>query len=150
MKIIVCVDLKNGMMFNHRRQSQDRILRDDVRKESQDHVLRMNAYSAKLFEKDEQDAESALLNSQEMTQICVSEDFLNEATEEEFCFVEDQDVSSCMDRADTVILYQWNRQYPADFYFTAELPESIWKLARQEEFAGSSHEKITKTVYERC
>ena len=30
MKIIVCVDNQNGMMFNHRRQSQDRVLRKRI------------------------------------------------------------------------------------------------------------------------
>ena len=30
MILIVCVDDHNGMMFNHRRQSQDRILRGDI------------------------------------------------------------------------------------------------------------------------
>ena len=30
MVLIVCVDDHNGMMFNHRRQSQDRILRGDI------------------------------------------------------------------------------------------------------------------------
>ena len=30
MVLIVCVDDHNGMMFNHRRQSQDRILRADI------------------------------------------------------------------------------------------------------------------------
>ena len=30
MKIIVCVDNQNGMMFNHRRQSQDCVLRKRI------------------------------------------------------------------------------------------------------------------------
>ena len=30
MILIVCVDDHNGMMFNHRRQSQDRVLRADI------------------------------------------------------------------------------------------------------------------------
>ena len=30
MKVIVCVDDNNGMMFNNRRQSRDRILIEDV------------------------------------------------------------------------------------------------------------------------
>ena len=41
MKLIVCIDEKKGMMFNHRRQSQDRVLRDDIRKECQGSILRM-------------------------------------------------------------------------------------------------------------
>lgn len=139
MKLIVCIDEKKGMMFNHRRQSQDRVLRDDIRKECQGSVLRMNAYSAGLFEKDA-DVET-------MVQIFSSEDFLAQASEDDCCFVEDQDISLWLEQADTVILYQWNRHYPADLYFTAELSEDTWQMERQEDFAGSSHEKITKTVY---
>lgn len=139
MKLIVCIDEKKGMMFNHRRQSQDRVLRDDIRKECQGSILRMNAYSAGLFEKDA-DVET-------MVQIFSSEDFLAQASEDDCCFVEDQDISLWLEQADTVILYQWNRHYPADFYFTAELSEDTWQMERQEDFAGSSHEKITKTVY---
>lgn len=139
MKLIVCIDEKKGMMFNHRRQSQDRVLRDDIRKECQGSILRMNAYSAGLFEKDA-DVETTV-------QIFSSEDFLAQASEDDCCFVEDQDVSLWLEQADTVILYQWNRHYPADLYFTAELSEDTWQMERQEDFAGSSHEKITKTVY---
>lgn len=139
MKLIVCIDEKKGMMFNHRRQSQDRVLRDDIRKECQGSILRMNAYSAGLFEKDA-DVET-------MVQIFSSEDFLAQASEDDCCFVEDQDIGLWLEQADTVILYQWNRHYPADLYFTAELSEDTWQMERQEDFVGSSHEKITKTVY---
>ena len=139
MKLIVCIDEKKGMMINHRRQSQDRVLRDDIRKECQGSILRMNAYSAGLFEKD--------ADVEIMVQIFSSEDFLAQASEDDCCFVEDQDISLWLEQADTVILYQWNRHYPADLYFTAELSEDTWQMERQEDFAGSSHEKITKTVY---
>ena len=139
MKLIVCIDEKKGMMFNHRRQSQDRVLRDDIRKECQGSILRMNAYSAGLLEKD--------TDMENTVQIFISEDFLAQASEDDCCFVEDQDVSLWLEQADTVILYQWNRHYPADLYFTAELSEDTWQMERQEDFAGSSHEKITKTVY---
>ena len=139
MKLIVCIDEKKGMMFNHRRQSQDRVLRDDIRKECQGSILRMNAYSAELFEKDA-DVETTV-------QIFSSEDFLAQASEDDCCFVEDQDVSLWLEQADNVILYHWIRHYPADLYFTAELSEDTWQMERQEDFAGSSHEKITKTVY---
>ena len=49
MILIVCVDDHNGMMFNHRRQSQDRVLRADVLELTVGKVLWMNAYSRKQF-----------------------------------------------------------------------------------------------------
>ena len=48
---------------------------------------------------------------------------------------------------ESVVLYKWNRVYPADQYFTMDL--SDWKLVETAEFAGSSHEKITEESYER-
>ena len=32
MYIIICLDDNNGLAFNHRRQSQDRIVAEDIRK----------------------------------------------------------------------------------------------------------------------
>ena len=45
MILIVCVDDHNGMMFNHRRQSQDRVLRADILELTDGKKLWMNAYS---------------------------------------------------------------------------------------------------------
>ena len=45
---VVCVDDRNGMLFHHRRQSQDRLLREDLLSRCPGRLW-MNAYSAKLF-----------------------------------------------------------------------------------------------------
>ena len=52
MKIIVCVDDKLGMTFNHRRQSMDSALRQKLIALCGMNTLWMNEYSAKQF-KDE-------------------------------------------------------------------------------------------------
>ena len=133
MILIVCVDDHNGMMFNHRRQSQDRVLRADVLELTAGKTLWMNAYSRKQFT--ESDA----------VQIQVDETFLDVAVDGEFCFVENMDVSGCLERVEEIYLYHWNRDYPADMYFPVDL--SGWKCAETKEFAGSSHEKITRERY---
>jgi len=46
MIVITCLDQKNGMMFNHRRQSQDSVLREHVAKLVANLPLWMNHYSA--------------------------------------------------------------------------------------------------------
>ena len=51
MIVMVCVDDKNGMMFNKRRQSQDRVLRQHMLELAGDKKLWMNAYSRKQFPK---------------------------------------------------------------------------------------------------
>ena len=116
---IVCIDDKGGMLFNHRRQSQDRMLRADLLREAARRPVWMNAYSARQFG----------------------------APAENLRVVEDRDLSPLAGKLEGLILYRWNRTYPADLYFTLSLEG--WTLERREEFAGSSHEKITKEVYKR-
>ena len=135
MILIVCVDDHNGMMFNHSRQSQDRILRGDILELTEGKILWMDAYSKKQFVEEG------------MTQIRVEEDFLQKAGEGEFCFAEDADLSGEEERIQEIYLYRWNRDYPADVYFPVDL--SGWNCVETKEFAGSSHEKITRERYVR-
>jgi hypothetical protein len=50
------------------------------------------------------------------------------------------------DRIEELVIYHWNRKYPADFKL--DLPYKKWKKQSKEEFAGFSHEKITKEIYQ--
>ncbi len=133
MIIITVVDNRNGMLFNHRRQSQDGILREKILEMAKEKKIWMNAFSAKQFS--QEDA------------IMVDEEFLEKAQKGEYCFVEDQPVASALDRIESVILFHWNRDYPGDFYFDLDLSDGSWELESTEDFAGSSHEDITKEVY---
>lgn len=135
MILIICVDDENGLMFNGRRQSQDRILRADILRIAGAGRLWMNAYSAGQFK---ERGEGELL---------IDEDFLERAGDGEFCFLEDADPLPYAPNIEGVILYRWNRRYPADRYLT--LPLSGFTLEKTEEFAGSSHEKITREIYRR-
>ena len=130
MLLIVCVDDNMGMAFNHRRQSQDRLLRRRLLERVGASKLWMSPYTARQFD--------ALPEN-----VQVSETFLSEAEAGEYCFAE----LSCPDDAEGVVLYRWNRSYPADVHFPIDF--SGWKLVQAEEFAGSSHEKITEEIYER-
>ena len=131
---VVCVDDRGGMLFNRRRQSQDKVLRDDLLEEAGGRVLWMNAYSAGQF---------APLPPNVRT----AEDFLERAGPGEVCFVEDRDLSPLEERIEGLILYRWNRRYPADLYCTLPLEDFV--LEERREFAGSSHECITREVYRR-
>lgn len=131
MQVIITVENRNGMLFNHRRVSRDQKVSERILAYCKEKRLWMNAYSAKLFENN--------------PQIRVSETFLEQ--KDAICFVEDQDVTPYLPEIDTIILFHWNRDYPADFFFTVDLSE--WNRIHQEEFAGKSHEKITMEVYKR-
>ena len=131
MQVIITVENRNGMLFNHRRVSRDQKVSERILAYCKEKKLWMNAYSAKLFESN--------------PQICVSETFLEQ--KDAICFVEDQDVTPYLPEIDTIILFHWNRDYPADLFFTVDLSE--WNRIHQEEFAGKSHEKITMEVYKK-
>ncbi|MBR4305579.1 MAG: ribonuclease Z [Ruminiclostridium sp.] len=132
MKLIVCVDKSNGMLFNNRRQSQDRVLREKLLSLVGERRLFLNAYSARQFE-----------NSEKLS---VCEDFLAMAGEDDFCFVENVEIPA--DKVDEIYLFQWNRDYPADVYFSLDL-NSDYKKIKTEDFAGYSHEKITLEIYQK-
>lgn len=143
MKVIVCVDDGNGMLFNKRRQSQDRVLRDDVQKMAAGQKLWMNAYSARQFQEGSQTGENFKENLK--GNLVVAEDFLEQAGENDFCFVENEKLLPHSDRIREMVVYRWNRSYPGDFHLDLDL--SQWKLVQTTEFAGYSHEKITKEIY---
>ena len=133
MKLIFCVDDNNGMMFNNRRQSQDSALRERAAALSSQSVLWMSEYSAKQFG----EAENYRADN----------DYMSKAADEDFCFVEDLDYS--LDNCSEVVLYKWNRHYPADRYFESDLKSLGFSLFSKKEFAGSSHKKITEEIYKK-
>lgn len=133
MTVMLCVDDKNGMLFNHRRQSQDRILQQHILDLAGSHRLWMSPYSRKQF------AETGSADVME------DEEYLDKAGSNDYCFVEDRDISPYAESIDTIILFRWNRIYPADTYFTLDI--SKWTKEKSEDFAGYSHKKITKEIY---
>lgn len=131
---MLCVDDRMGMLFGGRRQSQDSVLRADVLAEAGDAALWMDAYSAKQFAED-------------AARVTVAEDCLERTGAGECCFIERQDAQPWLERVEKLVLYRWNRHYPADRHWETPLVPPEWVLQSACEFAGSSHEKITKEVY---
>ena len=134
MILIACVDDGMGMAFNHRRQSRDKVLCERIQKLTVGGRLWMNHYSEALFA----DAGAPQIN--------IDDNFLNEAAQGDYCFVEDCSVLPYEKWAEKIILYKWNRKYPSDIKFDISLV-SDWKLTSASDFIGSSHDKITEEVY---
>ena len=118
-----------GLLFNNRRVSRDKLLIEDVIKETKDRTLYINEFSTDLFEDN----------------IIIDDEFLIKAKEDEYCFVENVLLKSYEDKIQSLIVYKWNRDYPSDFKLDIDI--SMWKLIRQEEFSGNSHLVITKEEY---
>ena len=82
--------------------------------------------------------------------IAADEGFLAKARPGDFCFVEDRPLRPWLDRIERMILYCWNRTYPADRYCDIDLTVGDWTLRETTDFPGFSHAKITKEVYCKC
>jgi hypothetical protein len=134
--VILCIDDNLGMMFNHRRQSKDRFLLDDVIGYIREQTLYMDGYSYTMFSN---------LGSESLI---VDHKFLDKAAKGEYCFVEDRFLIPYVKRIEKLIIYKWNRRYPADLYLDLSLGDG-WKMIGTKELKGSSHEKITKEIYTR-
>lgn len=133
MNVLVCIDKDNGMMFFGKRQSQDVVQREKMLELIGQQKVFMTAYSAKLFDND--------------NRIVIDDNYLTNATENDYCFIENGDYD--IDKCSVVVLYKWNRKYPADRYFDVQKLKKDFKLVKKTDFVGNSHEKITEEVYER-
>jgi len=136
MKLIVCLDERKGMMFNHRRQSRDRVLIDDLLRMVGDGRLWIAPYSASLFEEKEKE-------------LLVSDHLLEEAEAGDWCFIEDRLCASVIAKVEAIVIYWWNRHYPSDLSFDIDPLGEGFHSSTREEFVGSSHDVITKEVFER-
>ncbi len=130
MIVMICLDDKGGMRFHDRRQSQDRILRQRMKEIVKDAKVFMNKTSEKLY--------------QEFQNRVVCEDFLEKAGENDYCLVEDQSLLPLEKEIKKIIIFWWNKIYPADMFFDLSLDQ--WQLVETKEFEGSSHQ-ITEEIY---
>lgn len=131
---VLCIDDRNGLMFGKRRQSRDRHLLEDVQSLCGEGRLLMNEYSSRLFLQYGFPCPTAM------------PDFLDQAESGDICFVEGDSLLPFWDRLEKLILYRWNRVYPADLYFDPAILHD-WTLSETKEFPGTSHKIITREVY---
>ena len=115
MVLIACLDDKNGMSFGGRRQSRDRVVCERILSLSKENRVFMKRYSAKLFPTGN-------------AAVCPCEELAFATGTPGYCFVEIDDVDALLASADEVILYRWNRTYPADRYFPTEILQDGWTL----------------------
>lgn len=130
MILAVCADDRLGISFGGRRQSKDAGVRRRLLELSGGN-LRMSDYSARQFEEP----------------VYHGSDYLSGAKNGDWCFAENPDYEGFSEKIGRIVLFRWNRHYPADVCF--RFPGK-WSLIRSEDFSGSSHETITMEVYEKC
>ena len=129
-KVVVCIDDNQGMLFNHRRQSRDSHVYKDIAELTK--TIWLNHFSKVLF------VDTSI-------QLQEDENFLEKSQGGEWCFVENVDLTPYMDKVEQFIIYKWNRTYPADLRLNIDF--NHWTLQQVREFKGSSHDKITREIY---
>ena len=105
MTLVVCLDKRDGMGFNNRRQSADRCVTE--------RVARMSADSGDIY------------------------------------FFENGDISAYLEIVNKVVIFRWDKVYPADIRFPMDRFSKEFRLSSTETFPGYSHDLITQEVYER-
>lgn len=136
MIVILAIDDRRGLLFNGRRQSQDKRLRERILEITEGKVLWMNPYSQRQFGE-------GIFHSRAV----VDEAFLSKAERGEYCFVENMELKPYLEKIERLILFKWNRSYPADRYLDIDLSDERWQLEEVQDFPGFSHEKITEEIY---
>ena len=128
MHLIVCVDDRFGLSFGGRRLSRDREVITHMLHMTRGSKLWVHPYSADLFPTDA---------------VLADADYLEKADADDYCFLEKGGIPQNLQ---SVILYHWNRTYPATEHFPKEILQTMNRVS-QEEIPGYSHEKITVERY---
>ncbi len=140
MKLILCLDEKNGISFNNRRQSRDCCIISDICKMLTDTgdgnfdppFLYISPSSKVLFE-----------DSEIILKIC--DDPVKDCPRDGTCFLECPVSEDQIPLIHQLVIYRWQCSYPADKYFS--FPEEGFEMAYDKTIQGYSHETIIKEVY---
>ncbi|MBE6634286.1 MAG: ribonuclease Z [Ruminococcaceae bacterium] len=133
--VALCLDDGLGMTFCGKRQSRDRLLIDDLLQSIGSRPLWIHPYSSLLFEG--------------KATPHVSERPMEDCPGGAVCFLETEPPTAYLPQIDRILLYRWNRLYPSDLRFQIDPRLLGYRLTEVSEFAGSSHDRITKEVYEK-
>jgi hypothetical protein len=135
MKIFICLDDNNGMMFNGRRQSRDEAVVKDILDFAGEEKVWVSSYSSKLFHTNQE-------------RILIEDNISKDTLIHGYFFIENVPLKLYEDSIENLIVYCWNRVYPADVYLDINL-NTDWEMIDTKEFGGKSHEKITRKIYRR-
>ena len=130
MTVYLCLDDRNGLLFNGRRLSRDAYVLTDIAASVPEN-LTVDPFSEKLI------AAAGIP--------CALAE--GDIPEDAHFFLEKRDPDALLPLAGTLVIYRWNRLYPSDVRWEGS-PEAFgFTLAQTMEFPGKSHEIITKEVY---
>lgn len=132
MRLIVVVSDNYGVAYNGRRQSRDAVLVKDMLEMIGTGSLYCDTYS------------EAVIPAAD--NVIFGPDYLSEAGKDDYCFYEKGPV--CPDGSpEEIVLYHWNREYPADEFF--EFDRDEYTKVSEFRFKGKSHDEITREIWTR-
>lgn len=134
MTVIVCVDERLGRAFLGKRLSRDAQLIADVLDFCGARTLCVTPKSARLFD-------TPLLS--------VRPELFADAKRGEVFFSETEPLAEVLGHISTLVIYRWNRHYPADLFLDVCPEEAGFVQGEVRELVGKSHPIITREVYHR-
>ena len=151
MKLIICTDTRFGYSFNERRQSSDRAVHQHMAGQllKAEVPVSMNYYTTRSLLRNREFIPAAffdriLLPAKEDD--APSDFLLTAARDHIYAYVENVSLMGYYHLLDEILLYTWDKRYPADLMFPASLL-SAFHLKEEETFPGHSHEEITFRHY---
>ena len=134
--VAVTVDNKMGVAFNKRRQSRDKKLIEDLCLSTENEIS-ISSYSLPLFE-------------EWTSRVKVYGSPLAECADGGVCFVEISAIGKHVDEISELIVYRWNKVYPSDKKLDIIPEECGFIKVSTSDFAGNSHDVITKEIYRKA
>lgn len=143
MKVIFVLDQKNGMMFNHRRQSFDQAILKKI-------VADVNEVEGRLWVSD---YSKELFASHDVNTMLLEEFDLTKANDNDAVYVENIDVDleamiANKEMSVELNFYRWDKVYPSDkkMTFTKELLDAFF-VKDSYEMSGETHDVISVEVW---
>ena len=132
MRAAFCIDDMGGILFNNRRVSSDGAVFADLKK----------LYSDKLYVT----PFSAGLMQRYNVEYVADDNIFNITGNDAMLFIENISVKPHLKNISEIIVYHWNRRYPSDF--KTDIDFSHLLLTDTYDFKGTSHDKITREIYQ--
>ncbi len=133
MNIAFCMGRRGELFFNNRRVARDEYAILDLINTVGEKKLYIKPYSERLF--------------REFGGYILSNDPLSECGEDDFCFVEGEDVARGFSKAKKLIIYNFSVEYPYDIKFDTPPAEHGFTRVDSKKMRGFAHDKIVKDVY---
>lgn len=126
MNAIAVIDSCNGLAFNDRPQSRDRVLMERIARLTDDAPIQAEGHFARMLE-------SYGFQCLPYAQ-CLQPG--------EWVWLDHDPSAQEIEQIDKLIVARFRNIYPADMWFTLEPQKPEWKKMSRQIFAGSSHDKI--------